>query len=184
MESSESKPESYQERVKKFGNALLNEGLAVEVRTGLNIEVKNYEYIKGDQFAIEDTKGVICRFLALPMYIDDFVSHEVRIASFNEASAAGKLPAGFSELYFLNKLRTNRLSSVLRSVETLGKMRANPAELNSFIKEQVQTVSLANYSELSVQDKLAVVSQIEQLATNVLNKMLEIGVISGSPVVA
>ena len=182
MESFESKPESQQERIKKFGNVLLSEGLAVEVRIGLHIDAKDYEYTKGDQFAVDDTKGVICRFLALPMYIDDFISHEVRITSFNEASAAGKLPADFSELYFLNKLRTNRLSSVVRSVETLGKMRANPAELNSFIKEQAQTLSLANYAELSVSDKLAVVGQIEQLAVNVLNKMLEIGVISGSSV--
>lgn len=182
MESSETKPESYQERIKKFGNTLLNEGLAVEIRTGLDLDATNYSYIKGDEFAIDDTTGVICRFLSLPMYIDDFPSHDVRLATFNKASTNGKLPADFRELYFHNKLRTNRLLALVSSIETLAKMRENPPELNSFIKEQVQALTLANYSELAVSDKLAVVSQVEELAVSVLNKMIEIGVVSGPQV--
>lgn len=179
MESSESKPESYRERVKKFGNILLNEGLAVEVRHGLDLDASEYEYIKGDEFAINDAIGVICRFLSLPMYIDGFDSHDARVATFNETSKVGKLSEDFKELYFHNKLRTNRLNPVINTIGTLSRMRGNPPELNIFLKEQIQSVSLVGYAELPVSEKLAIVSSVEQLGVAALNKMIEIGAISG-----
>ena len=173
---------SNQENIKNFSVILLAEGLADEVRPGVDIKEGEYTFLRGDEFAVTDTVGVLSRFLALPMYIDSFPDHETRITAFNQASADGKISKEQFDNYFKNKLRTNRLSAVVSNVSTLARMRGNPPELKAFLNEECPTVSLVGYSELSLAAKLEKVAEVENLAIVVLNKMIELGVMQG-PVV-
>lgn len=155
------------------------EGLADEVRPGLEIDQNDYTFVEGDEFAITDVLRVFSRFLALPMYIDSFPDHATRVATFNQVNAAGKIPKELFDCYFQNKLRTNKLYPVVSYVSILARMRGNPPEFKRFMNEECKTVSLESYSELPLAAKLEKVAEVERLANSILNKMVELGMVEG-----
>jgi hypothetical protein len=70
----------------------------------------------------------------------------------------------------------------MMNVSTLARMRSNPPEFKRFMNEECATVSLEGYSELPLAAKLEKVAEVERLATTVLNKMVELGMVEGSRV--
>ena len=195
MENRESRTSEKNEQ-RRYYRRLLELGLVDEIREGLDISEIDYKLVyEKETFLLGITLGPFTRYVASPMFIDSFATHDKnrglspedqdnndltdRINAFNKTDIHAE-PSS-RKFYFLNRLRLNRVASVVEIIKQLkGRSSRNlPAEFNQFISQSTLDLEISNYNNWSNEQKITFVEALTEFVKDILNKMVECKMIEG-----
>lgn len=173
--------------VKKYFEKLKEHECITYAKEGLGLDVNDFplELVpEGIEFDVENLRDASIRFLNANLVTDTFSSHQERVAWYNES---GVLEGGGSKFYLANKLRINVLEGFMRAARTHGEYFLKWHDRGRFnapttLPQLTDSLSLENYDQNSVEEKLELVRQAEVIAKTAINEMIEFGWIEGEKI--
>jgi hypothetical protein len=172
------KPPQVKDEKGTFYNRLLAEGLVDEVRPGLVVKAEDYRFVQGEEFAVKNLVTILTGYLTTPTLIDSFPSHEEdRVPAFNKA---GVLDSDVNKkLYLSNRLRVNKISSVLRTLGVTVRVRELPQSFRDFIESEIKDFNIEHYSTLDSNQKVLLTERLATICINVINQAVAENIVNG-----
>lgn len=157
------------------------------VEGGMNLNVSEYPLAvipEGLEFEVEDLRDSAIRFLNASLVVDSFATHEERVAWYNESA---NFKPGDTKFYLANRLRLNILLGFYNAADTYGGYfekchKRGRIREETKLPEMIKDLSLQDYDQYTVEEKLEIVTKAEAIAKTALNELIEFGWIEGEKV--
>ena len=179
---------------KRYFKRLIELGLVDEIREGRRITGNDYRVLfEEEDFLFSELIGSFTRFIAAPMFIDHFVTHDKnrfqneenksndptdRVSAFNNSGIHAEFKS--ADKYMQNKLRLNTIAGVVGNIRVLKKItRELPPEFGNFLESYEFDLNIKGYNDRTNEQKIAFCTELNDFVTTLLNKLVEYKIVQG-----